>query len=519
MKKTLGLAGVVAIAVLAVIYIGFSLFFMNHFQFHTMLNDQNVSMKTEKEIEKQLSSEAENYQITITGRNDLKATISAKEISLQPVFDGKIEQLQKSANAFAWPVSLFVTRTYQNDSVADYSEDELSQKISGLAFWDASNVTAPADATYAYQNGSYQIVPEVEGTTLNREQTVKAITSAVGGMEEELSLEDAGCYQAPAVRKDDENLKKTVAGLNQFVGTTITFAFGDQTEVLNGDLIKDWLTVSGTDVKLNEDQVKAYVKTLAQKYDTFGSSRSFHTASGKDITVNGGDYGWWMDRDSTTKAIIQALTAQKSGAMTPVYYATAAVYGTPDYGNSYVEVDLDAQHVYVYKDGKQVVSTDCVSGKAVVGHGTPDGTYSITYKEKDATLVGENYSSPVKFWMPFNGNIGLHDASWRSSFGGTIYVNGGSHGCINLPSKKAGEIFAAVEKGEAVVVHGGMTQDQARAFDRKGKDDASAGADASAVSGTSASAATPVPAPDAITGSTAVTAPVAQATAGADTVQ
>jgi len=518
MKKTLAVVGVVAVAVLAIIYIGFSLFFMNHFQFHAVLNDQNVSMKTEKEVEEELSSEAENYKITITGRNKLQETISAQDISLKPVFDGKIGQLQKSTNAFTWPVSLFVTRTYTNDSVAEYSETALTDKINGLAFWDASNVTAPADATYSYQNGSFQIVPEVPGTTLDRGKTVKAITAAVGGMEEELSLEDADCYQTPSVYADNADLKKTVENLNQYVATTITFAFGDQTEVLNGDLIKDWLNISGTDVTLNEDQVKAYVKTLAQKYDTFGSSRSFHTASGKDITVKGGDYGWWMDRDSTTKAVIQALKSQKSGDMTPVYYATAAQYGTPDYGNSYVEVDLDAQHVYVYKDGAQVVSTDCVSGKAIVGHGTPDGTYSITYKEKDATLVGENYSSPVKYWMPFNGNIGLHDASWRSSFGGTLYVTGGSHGCVNLPSKKAAEIFAAVEKGEAVIVHGGMTQDQAKAFVHKGKDDASANA---ASSGASAAAATTgasaAAGTQAQTGSTA--APAAQATTGADTAQ
>ena len=135
------------------------------------------------------------------------------------------------------------------------------------------------------------------------------------------------------------------------------------------------------------------------------------------------------------------------------------VHGDSDIGNSYVEVDLDNQHVYVYKDGNLVTETDCVSGKAVNGNSTPEGTYGITYKERDAELVGENYTSPVNYWMPFNGNVGLHDATWRKEFGGSIYINSGSHGCVNLPLDKAKIIFENVVKGEPVIVYGGKKKE------------------------------------------------------------
>ena len=91
------------------------------------------------------------------------------------------------------------------------------------------------------------------------------------------------------------------------------------------------------------------------------------------------------------------------------------------------------------------------------GYGTPVGIYGITYKERDATLRGEGYASPVSYWIPFNGNVGMHDASWRGSFGGEIYLRGGSHGCVNLPVKKAEKIYEYVEKGEPVIVYGGKT--------------------------------------------------------------
>ena len=109
----------------------------------------------------------------------------------------------------------------------------------------------------------------------------------------------------------------------------------------------------------------------------------------------------------------------------PVYLQTAASHDGPDYGSTYAEVNLTAQHLIFYKDGQKVLESDFVSGNVSRGHTTPPGIFSITYKQRDAVLKGEGYASPVKFWMPFNGGIGFHDASWRSSFGGSIYKSGG----------------------------------------------------------------------------------------------
>ena len=55
--------------------------------------------------------------------------------------------------------------------------------------------------------------------------------------------------------------------------------------------------------------------------------------------------------------------------------------------------------------------------------------------------------------MPFNGGIGIHDATWRSSFGGNIYVAGGSHGCVNAPYSLANTIFNNIDSGTPVVCY------------------------------------------------------------------
>ena len=85
-------------------------------------------------------------------------------------------------------------------------------------------------------------------------------------------------------------------------------------------------------------------------------------------------------------------------------------------------------------------------------HDTPKGTYKIQYKTRNTYLTGADYRSFVNYWMPFYGGYGLHDATWRSSFGGDIYKYGGSHGCVNLPLSKAKKIYNNSYAGMRVVI-------------------------------------------------------------------
>ncbi|MCD7917999.1 MAG: L,D-transpeptidase, partial [Clostridiales bacterium] len=180
---------------------------------------------------------------------------------------------------------------------------------------------------------------------------------------------------------------------------------------------------------------------------------TFATSYGTTVTVEGGDYGWWMNQSSEVEGLTQQILNQESGVREPVWNGTAAVLGVGadgDYGDTYVEINLTAQHLYYYKNGALVVESDFVSGK---NDATPTGTYGIQYCERYATLNGENYSSPVSYWMPFYDGVGLHDASWRTSFGGTIYKTNGSHGCINLPIKVAKQLYENMSAGTAVIVY------------------------------------------------------------------
>ena len=172
------------------------------------------------------------------------------------------------------------------------------------------------------------------------------------------------------------------------------------------------------------------------------------------VTVPGGNYGWRIDKDGEVAQLTEDLKGGKDVSRDFVYQYTAASHDGNDYGNSYVEINRTAQHVYLVVNGSVVMDTPCVTGNPNNGHVTPCGAFRITYCERNAILKGANYRTPVSYWMPFNGDIGLHDATWQKSFGGQRYREGyGSHGCVNLPLSAAGTIFSYVQAGFPVLMY------------------------------------------------------------------
>ena len=344
---------------------------------------------------------------------------------------------------------------YKTDAPPFFEESALLEKIDALRGFQKDFMEEPADAYIAdYVPGSgFALVAEEKGNRLNRDKTVEAIRAAVAGLEEQVDLEAAGCYEEPKVTTEDAALQDTYAKLQNYVNTAVTYTFGTEREVLDPDTVAGWIVRKGNRAELDPELVKEYVNALRRKHDTVFHKRKFMTSYGEEVTIELGDYGWWMDVGQEVEELIGQLERGESGERTPVYRQTAASYESPDYGDSYVEINLTAQHLFLYQEGECVLESDFVSGNPSRGNDTPPGIYGITYKERDATLNGETYSTPVNFWMPFNNNVGMHDATWRTEFGSNIYMTNGSHGCINLPYEIAQEIYGYVEKNTPVICY------------------------------------------------------------------
>jgi hypothetical protein len=242
--------------------------------------------------------------------------------------------------------------------------------------------------------------------------------------------------------------------LNKYVFSKITYTFGNNKELLDGSTINKWLTVDeNLKVTFDESEVKNYIDVLSTNYNTIGKRRNFVSSPGKTIKIGGGDYGWSINRVEETQALITAIKEGQTIAKEPVYKQTALSHGNNDIGSTYVEINMTKQHIWFYKNGTLIVQGDVVTGDVSKNYSTPTGVYILKYKEKNATLKGEGYSVPVNVFMPFNGGIGIHGAWWKKSFGGSVYLTNGSHGCINAPDNLAMKIFNNIDEGTPIICY------------------------------------------------------------------
>ena len=442
------------VLILVLAYAGGVVYFSKHFFSGSKINGLDSAGKTVKEVERDMASQIASYELVIKEREDKTETISAAKIGMQYVDDGKIKELKKQQNPFTWFLSFIHAKDYTMSATTTYDEAAVKAAVDQLAVVQDENMVKPVNAHLEVTENGYEIIPETMGTEVDKEKVKSVVLDAIERGASEVNLEEAGCYTSPEILSTDEKLMKQQEEGNKFLNVTVTIDFADRQEVVNKDVMKDWLVV-GEDgsLDLSHEKAKAYVQELKYEYDTFGSSRQFTTAYGETITVSGGDYGWVIAPNDTTTKILDAIKSGESQTITPEYTYSAYRREKDEIGNTYVEISLSRQHMWFFKDGQLLVSTDIVTGNHNRGWDTHTGVYAIMYKERDATLVGEGYNSSVKYWMPFYANTGIHDATWRSSFGGSIYMNNGSHGCINTPYDQAEKIFNNIEKGVPVVVY------------------------------------------------------------------
>ena len=449
----------IAAGVLIITAIVIAVYSSGHFAKGTKVNGIDVSGMSVKQLQKRIGEYSINVKerkIDEKSRDEsfFEETIKGRDIGLavgdaQPLYD--ILKGQGFIKFFAGD-----KKDYEISHTLSYDKDLLAKEVSALKGASATDGTEAVSASIAeYTEGKgYEIVSEQQGDILDEQATCEAIEKAVASLKESVDLSKEKAYKKPEFTSESDVLKDAVETLNRYVSTEITYKFGDDTVVLDGTRINKWIKIKKDNtVKLRRNKVEKFVQELHRKYDTVFTNRKFKTAYGDTVTVYGGDYGWWMNTVKETDKLVKLIQKGAVKERTPEYRQTAVSYGDKDYGDTYAEVDLSGQHVFVVKNGKVVFDTACVTGNESQGHATPAGTYGITYKQRNATLRGENYETPVSYWMPFNGGIGFHDAYWRSRFGGTLYRTGGSHGCVNLPPSSAKKIYSLVEQGTPVICY------------------------------------------------------------------
>lgn len=468
---------IILIVVLAAIVVIGLLFATMPDHIRMKIKNSDVSGTSAQTIAGKLADEYESVKVTVTSDSGVELTGTMKDFgytvdrkslenSLTKARNEKLKGLSDRVKHLASAVTVDVPlKTSFDKSTFEAFVQEKNLK-------QARTKTVDGSVSYDDSSRKYVMTEAKAGNEVNNERLQAAVkekldTVGYSDMEKEtysMKLPDE-VYETKDVDTENANLKKEVDTLNTYAAAKITYQFGSQTETLDIGTFHDWLTYSDGNVSLDDDKIKTYVQQLAGKYNTRYKDRGFKTTGGSTITIpaSNNEYGYHINQTSEAAQIKQDLASGKEVTREPIYdsrnsYGNPVYYGrngVDDLNGTYVEVSISQQHLWFYKNGQLVVESDVVTGNVSTGHSTITGAFPIAFKVSPYTMSSaENgYVVNVQYWMPFYDGQGLHDASWRSSFGGNIYQTDGSHGCVNLPPDVAATIYNNCEAGMAVILY------------------------------------------------------------------
>ena len=466
--KALRVTGMIAAMVLVAAgcaYAGVSYYYTNHFFEGTTINGINSSNKTAYEVEQEIASKMADYSIEIKARDQEAQTITGSDIDYRYISSGEILNLLKEQKPYEWVKGFFEKTTYTAKEETAFDKTKLENEVKSLNCAQKENQVAPENAYVSFNNSEFTIVPETAGSELKVKEAYQMISEAISSDDAEVDLgSNPDAYVTADITSDSADLQATVDAYNNFAKASITYTFGDETVTLDGNTIKDWLQFDEKGQLIQDDasfkqHIVDYVAQLAAAHDTVGTERQFQTTSGITVSVYGSAYGWKIDQDGEVAQLTQEIQSGTQTTREPVYSMRANSYGVNDLGNTYIEVDLTEQYMWYYQDGNVIFESDIVSGLASdPERKTPPGIFTLYYKKSPDVLRGTkkadgtySYEQPVTYWMPFNGGIGFHDADWQPYFGGDRYLTGGSHGCINMPPDKAGELYNIIQYNVPII--------------------------------------------------------------------
>lgn len=457
-KKGIILIFIVILQIL-IAYIGLAVYYQNAFEYGTWINGIYCTGKSIEEVNHELSEQFEYDGITIYDKKLNTYQIEAKDINYQYDFAQSLKLYLDRQNSWLWVDSFWKIRNDKMNPVIVYDAKSFDKYFSDMPFLLQGESGSGKLAIIKTYNG-YELLNERCGI-LDIEEARLAIADAINNSEPEVYLDEEGCYYDMELTPEMQEILHEWELVEAFQDCNIVYRMGDELLPVDASVVCDWILLEEDgsfalddkgQLRLREDAVEEFIDKLADEYDTVGKARAFKTTKGSVIEVEGGIYGNKLDKETETVYLTQAFLNKADEIHQPVYLQTAVKQGKDDIGDTYLEVDMTEQMMYYYLNGELEVETPIVTGNTSRRMGTPSGVNYVYLKQTDRILRGQGYASHVNFWMPVKGNIGIHDASWRSSYGGTIYQTNGSHGCINTPYAAMTKLYEMVEVGTPVVM-------------------------------------------------------------------
>lgn len=484
--KVAGITMAILLGVTVVAYAGGVVAFSNIFYPNTQIAGVDVSLMTSKTATDRVEAAASGYTLTVSGR-DFSWTYTPESSDVIADADGRVDAVISKNDPFRWPVRLIealkgASSTVSGNEVdenvqlpSDFDEQAFDEQVTQAVDSYNQTRTGTFDTASAYSedDGKFSYERAVANVKVDRDRVAQAAKSALAKLDTTVELTDEDFDKLSGEFTDDQ-VRAACDAANKLIGSDIKIDMeGNEAAVLDTKTLASFVTFDASlTPTLSADAVSAWANELASSLNTVGTTRTYTRADGKQITVDGGTFGWAVDTDALVSSVQQAAAAGSGQTVQVPVKTKGDVYtaaGERDW-KAYVDVDLTEQHTRYYdENGNLAWEAGCITGKPYGGDDTPTGVWKVNAVSKDgvSTMLrgpkqpdgSYEWESPVDVWIPFIRNsYGLHDATWQrdASFSNpNAYKTVGSHGCVNLQLDKAKELRALLQgkEGTAVIVH------------------------------------------------------------------
>ena len=417
---------------IASVYLFGLVFYSSHFLPNTSINGADVSsmnLSRANETIKGMKPQITVLQKNSDGNGTYGQKLLLKDINSDITYDASANL--KDQNIILWFVSMFNQKDLEasriTGTVIPERINDLAEKLYCL---QSANIVKPVNAHYEIEDGNVILVSSSDGSYIDKDTAVKAVTDYINQMftkVDSLTLDITDLYEKATVLDDDPSLANRKTDIENMINKKLELNIYDQKIEVSKEDICSLLELTDTDPKINEDGLYDFVLKLAIEND---GSNSF-------INKN----------DLRTKLETALISTENQSV------EVETITGQPI---RRVEVKINEQTLYYYEDDQLALKSPIVSGNRNITDETPTGKFEVRRKVTDTSLRGRDYLEHVDYWVGFDqtgGMYGLHDAQWRSEFGGDIWLYDPSRGCVNMPLDKIGLLFERLKLGDEISIY------------------------------------------------------------------
>lgn len=405
---------------------------------------------------------AEGAAITVLEGGNTIGTFTLHELGLLQGTQTAMEQIYSAGDRMSHDAFHALSRAEKESWARQHHPQNSSVPIAMDGFDPSIVLTAldgiprkaAEDSFVRFEDGVFVIHDAVPGTILREDVVAEALYDTAASLvlspgapaSASLEITDFDCYVPPEITAENGHFDLNALFREKLADMELDISFRGTNVSLNSITLRNFVTLdSDGRVQIQKKTLMQQIAAWGEMYDEKNTDYLFDSFVDGPVPIDFLKVDYTLDQTALADTLTSHLHNLESAGMDAPFLCTTPDGDPFSLGDSYIEVDITDQHMTYYQDGRLVVSTDVVTGMPG-GHATPRGLYHTYYKCEDIWLTGEDYFVFVDYWISVtpDASIGLHDADWRTRFGGEVYLYGGSHGCVNTPKDAMKTIYDTV---------------------------------------------------------------------------